>query len=114
MKLVNPTPGPWQVESHAPLRDGQYFVEVATPHTPPDGGYPMLICTIQPIEIEQGRGPDAEQLANARLIATAPDLLDALQGLILEAENAGWGTDSPALNHARSVIAGVSERERDI
>lgn len=74
MKIVKPTPGPWQVEEHAPLRDGQHFLEVATPPTLPDGGYPMLICTVQPTSTDGGRGPDPAQRANAELIAAAPDL----------------------------------------
>lgn len=78
MKVATHTEGPWQVEHHAPLRDGQVFLEVATPPTLPDGGLPMLICTVQPTTAHE-RGPDPEQQANARLIAAAPDLLGALR-----------------------------------
>lgn len=85
MKVVNPTSGPWQVEEHAPLRDGQHFLEVATPPTLPDGGYPMLICTVQPTAVDGSRGPDPEQTANAKLIASAPEMLTLLRDLTLAA-----------------------------
>lgn len=85
MKIAQATPGPWQVEDHAPLRDGQHFLEVATPHTPPDGGYPMLICTVQPTSTDGSRGPDPEQTANARLIALAPRMAEAVAAAFMHA-----------------------------
>lgn len=50
--------------------------------------------------------PDAEGMANARLIAAAPDLLDALKALMPE----GWGDDDtmdhmPGIKLARAAIA---------
>jgi hypothetical protein len=46
--------------------------------------------------------------ANARLIAAAPELLDALRELTIAAEAAGWDVDAanaPILNAARAAIA---------
>jgi hypothetical protein len=68
----HPTPGPWHV--HMPTStDHRLFV-----------GHPedeRLICRIGEGSYHPYRGetPEAEQVANARLIAAAPDLLAALQ-----------------------------------
>jgi hypothetical protein len=55
-----------------------------------------------------GRKPKAEKQANARLIAAAPDLLDALRELTIAAEAAGWDVDAdnaPILKAARAALA---------
>lgn len=49
---------------------------------------------------------ESEQIANARLIAAAPDLLDALQGLLDALPSA---TTHPAIKAARDAIAKATE-----
>ena len=49
--------------------------------------------------------PKAQQLAaNARLIAAAPDLLEALQWMVLRTEEGGY-PDGKCLEEARAAIA---------
>lgn len=70
--MSNYTPGPWRFSSH--------------PH---DGNYMRITCSNDPAEGDNLRGYCGE--ANARLIAAAPDLLDALQTLMkVHDESAGF------------------------
>ncbi len=63
------TPGPWKVLHHtAPQHDGDRAV-----YAPGN----KLIC-----EMNGGPNDDSETLANARLIASAPDLLDSLRDIL--------------------------------
>lgn len=51
---------------------------------------------------------EAEQLANARLIAAAPDLLDALKALVSEVDKFGaldWRDDLTILENSRAAIS---------
>jgi hypothetical protein len=62
------TPGPWAVVAHEDDDEGYAVV---------GGEYQM------PVALPQSTvGGEAEELANARLIAAAPDLLDALRRLL--------------------------------
>lgn len=70
------TPGPWRITGsktkyiEAPLRDG----------------WEQEVCAVGPTEADNGYGIQHE--ANARLIAAAPDLLEALELVISNAESA--------------------------
>lgn len=75
MKTLNHTPGPWILE-----QDTVFIGETRK---------------VQPV-LYHG---DSEGMANARLIAAAPDLLQALQLLY------DTGADSTMLNYARSITA---------
>ena len=93
------TPGPWQaVKSFDPDFS---FAICAQPH-PALRGFTHIIAGIRETD-------DAEAAeANARLIAAAPDLLEALRELTIAAEAAGWDQDRqnlPSLNIARAAIS---------
>lgn len=82
------TPGPWSLR-HGGRHDGDRLVT--------SGG--SDIC-----RMDGGPNDDSETLANARLIAAAPELLDALRNLL------DWGRDhtsptQPNSPHALLVAA---------
>jgi len=59
------TPGPWQIEGKYQGDTGSLYLSTM---------HPMPIFELQPIV-----GTEAEHIANAQLIAAAPDLLAALK-----------------------------------
>lgn len=65
------TPGPWQIEGKYRGDDGSLYLSTM---------HPMPIFELVPIV-----GKEAEHLANARLIAAAPDLVEALRAIRKEA-----------------------------
>ena len=104
MTEVKHTPGPWLYRED---KGGGYEV------FPYNGGLPEIgewseICTI----LEYNKDPEAD----ARLIAAAPELLEALRRLAsFEAmTNEGWGVSHPELtaraNFARAAIAKAEGR----
>jgi len=104
------TPGPWEIE---PLQ-GKYYgtrilldsgvIEVWT-----DGSRPQKPSER---EIADGWTPDVgmdhveseEDYANACLISAAPELLDALRGLIRHIGTTAMYQDAPEFNAARAAI----------
>jgi hypothetical protein len=95
------TPGPWIVAAHED--DDEGFAVVG-------GEYQM------PVALPQSTvGGEAEELANARLIAAAPDLFDALRRLLATSRGnaseheAGCGC---AVHEADKAIARVSSSDR--
>ncbi|MEE3759725.1 hypothetical protein V2H33_22085 [Escherichia coli] len=90
MKEFKGTPGPWHVsdEGCVVIRDDYFFSHVAS-----NIGYPS----------------DEEDMANANLIASSPELLSALQQLLeIYDDNSGkvWTTSSKrrALDGARDAV----------
>ena len=73
MSNAKHTPGPWIV--HPLYNNGELYQ--ITPNKNPDLDYP--ICIIEHIEYDRS---DAEQKANAWLIAAAPELLEELKNCI--------------------------------
>ncbi len=84
---TNHTPGPWYVTGRLTR-----YVEARI-----DGGLIQEVAACGPTEADGGYGPHQE--ANARLIAAAPDLLEALE-MLIEFPNTG-----PATSTARAAIA---------
>ena len=79
------TPGPWRFEPHSV-----------------DSNYMLIYCSNTPGEGDNVRGYCGA--ANARLIAAAPDLLEALQRLIESGDVRDAG-EAGALKQARAAIA---------
>jgi len=81
------TPGPWTVIENS---SGKH-----------------LVCADHPqaahFDIALTSGPDS--VANARLIAAAPELLEACQRYIAEREEIGLSCDSAAVRGIRAAIA---------
>ena len=102
MSDVKHTPGPWCVPDQTwsvnltVEVDGQALVQC-----PGSGGamsYTNTICTLN-----WNRTPEWE--ANARLIAAAPDLLEALNGLIEEIDDCAQPSDWDFYDASRAAIA---------
>jgi len=108
MTKAKHTPGPWVVPDQTWRRS--LTVEVGGKELvqcPGSGGamsYTETICTLN-----WSRTPEWD--ANARLIAAAPDLLEALEALVEQDFGAkGWNdTCERAALHARAAIAKAKE-----
>ena len=89
--MSKPTPAPWMIAEDGciTVRDGNNYPEVARVYDAPF--------------------PEMEVKANARLIAAAPDLLEAIQGLLNALPSA---TTHPAIKAARAAIAKATVGER--
>ncbi len=88
------TPGPWKAHL-----DEAYFV------TGPDRGRVAIMTHLKGAHGLGGRRSGDESAANARLIAAAPELLEALTDLL------GWQTLAPddVVAAARAAIARAEE-----
>ena len=85
------TPGPWRAHFAE-----AYFV------TGPDLGRVAMMMNLKGAHGLGGRRSGDESAANCRLIAAAPELLDALLGLLCALPSA---TSHPAIRAARTAIA---------
>lgn len=73
------TPAPWRVEDGTTLIWGACNPDDMTTY---GMGYPIVECRITPTSYGWAKGPNADEgEANARLIAAAPELLEALRNL---------------------------------
>ena len=94
--MAKHTVGPWRV--------GDAGCTVFGPKT--DAPSPKTIACLR-----KAASASEETGANARLIASAPDLLDALQAMLAGAWAEGWGDDAPEeVLRARAAIARAEGR----
>ena len=92
------TPGPWLVNFEQNKFDSRHSkVQVVDGSSASlnNGGLPLVLANVNAMPFND----ESEPLANARLIASAPDLLAALERL------AHPMADDEDLDHAREVIA---------
>lgn len=86
--MANHTPGPWAVNP--------FQAQVDAFNT----GTPLPVCQLLwPTDVRS----EAETFANARLIAAAPDLLEACEAA--EQWLAGWASASPYIAQLQAAIA---------
>ncbi len=107
MSGVAHTPGPWAVDAD-PIEDQDYETLIVLPD--PNGSCGTWIARAEhnwnEAEAGQRRISWAEAQANARLMAAAPDLLEALEALELQAlqspdlRRTEWGEEALALTRA--------------
>lgn len=95
------TPGPWK-QSHRKQPNGDYITQVYCA-----GGETIANVAWYPVELGDGI-TGTSRGANARLIAAAPDLLEALQQSINQMQMAGDAIENgrydEALLHVRSLM----------
>lgn len=112
MSSTKHTPGPWHVET-VPTSCGVCHKVGPFPGRRPEDK-PRYACLYSDYP-GMGDPADAELLANARLIAKAPELLGALEALeaylvnnIVTDYPTGIDIEGPAFQHARAVIAAAT------
>ena len=94
MSAFKGTPGPWRPSLHGPS-GFIYGIEAGPSHDP------VKIVKWGGI----GRPSSETGQANARLIAAAPELLEALTEIVAAADGDGWKQLDPSFAAARAAIA---------
>ena len=89
MSEMKPTPGPWEAER---IYNSNCFDITC------ECGFFIATCH------DCVRG-ESNAEANARLIAAAPELLEALAEVVNAADGEGWSQLDPSLSKARAAIA---------
>jgi beta-xylosidase len=97
------TPGPW-AQSHRESDDGWYRTQV---YPVADPNNTIATCNWHSVRTEYGHVTDRD--ANARLIAAAPELMEALRALADQVEEYELGNPD-ALRNARAAIAKAEGR----
>lgn len=103
------TKGPWRVEEGTTLIWGACDPEDLSDR---GMGYPITECKTSAGYSLWAKGPSADEgEANARLIAAAPDLLEALEGAILTLEQVceGQHEDNVCCHHLRAARAAIDK-----
>src|SRR5690606_2736111 len=99
MSAFKGTPGPWQLSIETPTIIKQDMSSIGLSR----GG--VLIASACG-HISSELYPTYEQaIANARLIAAAPELLEALTEIVAAADGDGWKQLDPSFAAARAAIA---------
>lgn len=95
MNEAKHTPGPWMPE----------FGEAYRVRAQQDGGQVAIMMNLKGRHGLAGRRTGNEVAANARLISSAPEMLDALQEIVAAADGSGWAQLDATLANARAAIA---------
>jgi hypothetical protein len=85
--MNKPTDGPWEIK-HSQTKDAWNIVGTRLSDLYKIARLPYI--QDKRMGVQWNEDQKAEQLANARLIAASPDLLEELEQLIQWAEYAGW------------------------
>lgn len=92
------TPGPWDVLNS---KKEEWYGRPLDYWTVTAKDRDLWICASPEWDPEH----DEESTANARLIAAAPELLEALQKIVAAADGEGWSQLDATLANARAAIA---------
>ncbi len=95
------TPGPWGIVQDAPLNPkSRYSIGSRQPN-----GFAIYVCTIR---TERSLILDGKETANARLIAAAPELIEACRAVVERWES---GNLAEATRMCAAAIAKAEGRE---
>jgi len=94
------TPGPWQTET---------VDSVVRIHGGVFAGAARAVVEVADVWVPDGENGDAAQVANARLIAAAPDLLEALKEAreVVEGDIETGPMEDEASLHARALLVKI-------
>ena len=113
------TPGPWKAREYQEESTGEYHVGVDTDYPPglDNGSRSIISCTggayLQPKgKMAEYFKPEllAENRANARLIAAAPDMFEALTSLYEHCAmiHKKWGDGCNSIEADKAIEAGIA------
>lgn len=91
------TPGPWSIS------DSSWVTNHRDIDAPTHGALAVVVWRME----EEERSPECE--ANAALIAAAPDLLEALEMIVTEADSYTARTGKPVYNWLDSARAAIAK-----
>ena len=103
------TPGPWQIGK---VNHKKQRIDLDSPATDPRLGYSRWdgFARVYGCEYRPDIGSEI-MMANAQLIAAAPELLDALRGLVYHVGTTAIYQDVPEINAARKAIRKATGEE---
>ena len=102
MSEAKHTPGPWHLEEMG-YNSSSYYIRGSS-----ESGDRLTIGKGAVAHIPRSTVNPME--ANARLIAAAPELLEALAEIVSAADGRGWDQLDPSFSKARSAIAKATGR----
>jgi len=91
------TPGPWVIDNSAPNNDHSPYLSTGAQTIVANHGIGWNICEVMGNIGSDANTPTHESLANAHLIAAAPDLLEACEKAIIWLKAYG-------IDHGSSII----------
>ncbi len=96
------TPGPWEAKGKS-VRTTNHTTQGSAPN-----GYEGGICNCMGRRMGPRSGIDETAEANARLIAAAPEMLDALEEVLPHLERFGYADSSKMVRNAIAKAKGES------
>lgn len=107
------TPGPWEVHNQTDVFTANGAMNAAGVRCDDNDGWLVADCavSITMVDGEEETLETKEQIANARLIAAAPELLDAIEHLIPLMPSDADGYDRAIWENAKAIIAKATGKE---
>lgn len=101
------TPGPWELQAEP----SRYGFHVGAPWHAKPGDLEVVVCEVFGTQGEDTRLDSIQSAANARLIAAAPELLEACEFMMYEQNRTAFGLEH-CLDKLRAAISAARKGER--